>query len=74
MDYAAIGKTTNLAARLCAAAKGGQILISRKTLFQVEDLVEVEEIGALEVKGFSEPVMAYNVLHLKAPFTPTPVN
>ena len=74
MDYAAIGKTTNLAARLCAAAKGGQILISRKTLFQVEDLAEVEEIGALEVKGFSEPVMAYNVLRLKAPFTPTPVN
>ncbi len=74
MDYAAIGKTTNLAARLCAAAKGGQILISRKTLFQVEDLVEVEEIGALEVKGFSEPVMAYNVLNLKAPFTPSPVN
>ncbi len=74
MDYAAIGKTTNLAARLCAAAKGGQILISRKTLFQVEDLAEVEEIGALEVKGFSEPVAAYNVVGLKAPFTPTPVN
>lgn len=54
--------------------QGGQILISRKTLFQVEDLVEVEEIGALEVKGFSEPVMAYNVLNLKAPFTPSPVN
>jgi class 3 adenylate cyclase len=73
MDYAAIGKTTNLAARLCAAAKGGQILISRKTRFQVEDMVEVEEIGALEVKGFSEPVMAFNVLRLTAPFTPTPV-
>lgn len=73
MDYAAIGKTTNLAARLCAAAKGGQILISRKTRFQVEDLVEVEETGALEVKGFSEPVMAFNVLRLTAPFTPTPV-
>jgi adenylate cyclase len=74
MDYAAIGKTTNLAARLCAAAKGGEILISRKTLFQVEDLVEVEETGALEVKGFSEPVMAYNVIRMKAPFTPTPVD
>ena len=74
MDYAAIGKTTNLAARLCAAAKGGQILISRKTLFQVEDLVEVEEIGGLEVKGFSEPVMAYNVIGLKTPFIPAPVN
>jgi class 3 adenylate cyclase/CheY-like chemotaxis protein len=65
MDYAAIGNTTNLASRLCSAAKGGQILISRKTLFYVEDMVEVEEIGALEVKGFSEPVMAYNVLGLK---------
>ncbi|MBI5586289.1 MAG: FHA domain-containing protein [Deltaproteobacteria bacterium] len=74
MDYAAIGKTTNLAARLCAAAKGGQILISRKTLFQVEDIVEVEEIGALEVKGFSHPVAAYNVLCLKAPYIPTPVS
>jgi class 3 adenylate cyclase/pSer/pThr/pTyr-binding forkhead associated (FHA) protein len=74
MDYAAIGKTTNLAARLCAAAKGGQILISRKTLFQVEDLVEVEEIGALEVKGFSHPVAAHNILQLKGPYTPRPVN
>ena len=73
MDYAAIGKTTNLAARLCAAAKGGQILISRKTLFQVEDLVEVEEIGALEVKGFSHPVLAYDVLRLKSPYTPAPM-
>jgi adenylate cyclase len=73
MDYAAIGKTTNLAARLCAKAKGGEILINRRTLFQVEDLVEVEEVGALEVKGFSEPVEAYNVLRLKAPFTPSPV-
>jgi adenylate cyclase len=73
MDYAAIGKTTNLAARLCAAAKGGEILVSRKTLFQVEDMVDVEEIGALEVKGFSQKVMAYNVLSMKTPFVPTPV-
>lgn len=73
MDYAAIGKTTNLAARLCAAAKGGEILINRKTLYRVEELVEVEEIGELEVKGFSEPVTAYNVLRLKHPYIPAPV-
>jgi class 3 adenylate cyclase len=73
MDYAAIGKTTNLAARLCAAAKGGEILINRKTLYRVEELVDVEEIGALEVKGFSEPIVAYNVLRLKNPYIPTPV-
>jgi class 3 adenylate cyclase len=72
MDYAAIGKTTNLAARLCSKAMGGQILISRKTLFYVEDIVEVEEIGALEVKGFSEPVPAYNVKALTAPYQPDP--
>jgi adenylate cyclase len=64
-DYAAIGKTTNLASRLCSAAKGGQIFISRKTLFYVEDMVETEEIGALEVKGFSDPVMTFNILGLK---------
>jgi adenylate cyclase len=70
-DYAAIGKTTNLASRLCSAAKGGQILISKKTLFFVEDMVEVEEVGALEVKGFSEPVMSYNVLGLKPGYQPS---
>jgi adenylate cyclase len=73
MDYAAIGKTTNLAARLCAAAKGGEILINRKTLYQVEHMVDVEEIGALEVKGFSEPITAYNVVRLKTPYIPAPV-
>lgn len=66
MDYAAIGKTTNLAARLCSVAKGGQILIGRKTYYQVEDKIEVEEIPPLEVKGFSKPVQAYNVINLKA--------
>lgn len=65
MDYAAIGKTTNLAARLCSAAKGGQILISQRTLFFVESMVEVEEMGALQIKGFSTPVSAYNVAGLK---------
>lgn len=65
MDYAAIGKTTNLAARLCSAAKGGQILISQRTQFFVEAVVDLEEIGALQVKGFSGPVVAYNALGLK---------
>jgi class 3 adenylate cyclase/pSer/pThr/pTyr-binding forkhead associated (FHA) protein len=69
-DYAAIGKTTNLASRLCSAAKGGQILINRKTLYFVEDMVEVEEIGPLEVKGFSDPVMSYNILGLKPGYQP----
>ena len=38
-DYACIGSVTNLAARLCGEAKGGQILTNQKTLARIEDAV-----------------------------------
>src|SRR5262244_2388687 len=41
-DYAAIGSVTNQAARLCAVAAGGQILVSDRLLTQVEGIVEAE--------------------------------
>ena len=61
-DYGAIGTVTNLAARLCGEAKPGQTLISQRVLASVEDLVEVEAVGELELKGFLKPVAAYNVV------------
>ncbi|MGH8544429.1 MAG: adenylate/guanylate cyclase domain-containing protein [Gammaproteobacteria bacterium] len=61
-DYDAIGNVTNLAARLCGEAKGGQILIDRKTLSKVEDLVVVETPQELNLKGFGRPVAAFNVV------------
>lgn len=64
-DYDAIGNVTNLAARLCGEAKGGQILIDRKTLSKIESLVEVEELQELQLKGFARPVPAFNVVGLK---------
>ncbi len=64
-DYAAIGSVTNLAARLCGEAKPGQILTNQKTLSQVEELVEVEPVGELVLKGFAHPVAAFNVVRLK---------
>jgi adenylate cyclase len=64
-DYGAIGTVTNLAARLCGEAKPGQILVSQKLLGAVEELIEVEPIGELVLKGFHRPVTAYNVLRLK---------
>ena len=64
-DYAAIGTVTNLAARLCDEAKGGQILTSSRVLGAVEDLVEAEALGELTLKGFSRPVVAHNVIGLK---------
>jgi class 3 adenylate cyclase/CheY-like chemotaxis protein len=64
-DYGAIGTVTNLAARLCGEAKPGQILISQRLLGTVEELVEVEPVGELTLKGFSRPVTTHNVLRLK---------
>jgi len=64
-DYGAIGTVTNLAARLCGEAKPGQILTSQRLLGMVEELVEVEAVGELTLKGFSRPVTTHNVLRLK---------
>ncbi len=65
-DYAAIGTVTNLAARLCAEADAGQILVSRRLLAAVESLVETEPVGELTLKGFHRPVSAFNVAGLRA--------
>jgi len=65
-DYGAIGTVTNLAARLCGEAKPGQILVPRRFLGAVEDLVEAEPVGELSLKGFHRPITAYNILRLKA--------
>ncbi len=65
MDYGAIGNVTNLAARLCGEALGGQILVDRKTLGRIEELVEVEPRDELVLKGFPRPVAAFNIIRTK---------
>jgi adenylate cyclase len=64
-DYGAIGTVTNLASRLCGEAKPSQILVSQRLLGTVEELVEVEPVGELTLKGFHRPITAHNVLRLK---------
>ncbi len=65
-DYACIGSVTNLAARLCSEAKGGQILTNQKTLARIEDLVDSTSLGAVALKGISHSVAVFNVTGLKA--------
>ena len=60
-DYTVIGNQVNVAARLESKAQKGQILISQRTYSRVEDLVDVEKMGAIEVKGIHNPIMIYNV-------------
>jgi class 3 adenylate cyclase len=59
--YTAIGTVCNLAARLCAAAKDGQILVDQRVAVGVEETMVLEEIGALALKGLAQPVVAFNV-------------
>lgn len=45
-------------------AKAGQIRISQRLLATVEDLVEVEPVGELALRGFHRPITAHSVLRL----------
>ena len=60
-DYAAIGSVTNLAARLCAEAAAGQVLVSQRVFAAVEDVAVGESVGLLKLRGFSRPIRAYGV-------------
>ncbi|HEV2301113.1 MAG TPA: GAF domain-containing protein [Stellaceae bacterium] len=59
--YTAIGTVCNLAARLCADAKDGQILISGRVAAAIEKAIPLEDLGSLALKGLSQPVSAFNV-------------
>jgi adenylate cyclase len=64
-EYGAIGSVPNLAARLCGEAKPGEILIPQRLSGMVEEVVEMEAVGELTLKGFHRPVTAYNIVRLK---------
>ena len=61
-DYTPIGTVCNLAARLCAEAKDGQILLSGRVAAAVEEMVALEELGSMALKGITQPVSIFNVL------------
>jgi class 3 adenylate cyclase/CheY-like chemotaxis protein len=64
-EYAVIGTVANLAARLCDEADGAQILVTAPVRAAVEDVAETQPMGDLALKGFRNPVPAFNVTSLK---------
>jgi class 3 adenylate cyclase len=62
--YTAIGTVCNIAARLCAEAKDGQILIAGRLAAAVGTVAALEDLGHLDLKGLSRPVAAFNVREL----------
>jgi adenylate cyclase len=61
LDYAAIGTVTNLAARLCAEARAGELVLSAAVWSDVQTLGLVAQPELLELKGFSAEVVVHRV-------------
>jgi adenylate cyclase len=61
MDYTVLGNTVNLGARLCSAAKQGQILITNSVYLNLERWITTNELEKIDVKGIENPVQIYEV-------------
>jgi len=64
LNYTVIGSNVNFAARLCSAARGLEILISKETLAEphVAENIEVEPVEGVELKGFDGTFILYRIL------------
>jgi class 3 adenylate cyclase len=63
-EYAPIGLTTNLAARMQTLANPGSTVISESTRRLVEGYITIRPLGTSRVKGITDPVNIYEVIGL----------
>jgi class 3 adenylate cyclase len=66
MEYTALGDAVNLAARMEQTATPGSVQIAEPTHKLAAALFDFEKLGAIQVKGKDEPVLAYRALRPKA--------
>lgn len=66
LDYTVIGDAVNLACRLEENAKAGEIIVTQATYEEVKNVVEVEPMEPIRVKGKSEPIPIYRVLRRRS--------
>ncbi|MFC1722897.1 adenylate/guanylate cyclase domain-containing protein [Nanoarchaeota archaeon] len=60
-DYTVIGNNVNIAARLCDAAKAGEVNITENTYAEVKKLIKATQLEPLKAKGKSRPLDIYSV-------------
>jgi adenylate cyclase len=65
LEYTAIGRDVNLAARLCGAAEGDQILVSQGTYALVEPDVVAEPLPAIHLKGIEGDVHPWSIKSIR---------
>jgi adenylate cyclase len=60
-DYTVIGRAANLGARICGAAKAGEVLISQTTYDLAKDYLDTTPISGLQFKGVPGDTVVYRV-------------
>lgn len=60
-DYTANGTVINLAARLCEDAEADQILVTQRTLSEVEGSFDMESLGTRDFKGITRPLKVFDI-------------
>src|SRR5262245_37865988 len=65
LEQAVVGDTINLAARLQSIAKANEIVIADSTKRLIGRLFACRNLGLLDLKGFAEPVQAWQVLRAR---------
>ena len=63
-EYSATGTVVNLAARLCAEARDGQIFNHGNVRAALDGRATAEPVGELTLKGLHRPIEAFNVLEI----------
>lgn len=63
-DYTVIGNQVNLASRLADRAEAGQILVTERTMLEVEDIVDGKPVDEVSLKGIQRPIRIYEVVPL----------
>ena len=63
LTYTIIGSEVNVAQRLEASAQPGGILMSYETYAHAQDLIEVEQLSSISMKGVKREIKVFSVLN-----------